>query len=190
MATFEHEQLRTGQAFAPTRDAHVFAAATGRRAGLLRAVGIAAGVLSLAWLAALALSLLGAGSLPGLLPGAADHVLPQRHQSPSAGRTVAALVRQRLLARPGARAAHPATAAVSKGSLSSHSASVVTAPVTTAPAAPTPTSQGQGWVRRGWSAPPGRTRRSQPQAAHGKQQTDGTKPTPGQSGSHVPPEKG
>jgi hypothetical protein len=185
MATLEHEQLGAGQAIAPTRESHVFAAATGRRAGVLRALGIAAGVLALAWLAALALSLLGAGSLPGLLPEAVHRGLPQRHQSPSAGRTAPARVRQRLLARPAARAVHPATAAASKAS--SHSSSVVTAPVTPAPAASA--SRRQGWVRRGWSAPPGQMRRSQPPAPQGKKQTDGTKTPPGQSDSHVPPKK-
>jgi len=184
MATLEHR----GRAIAPVSDPHVFAAATGRRAGVLRAAGIAAGVLALAWLAALALSLLGAGSLPGLLPGAAHRVLQQRHQSPSAGRPAQAPVRQQQFDRPAARAAHPATATASNASDSSHNASVAIAPVTSAP--PALASRGQGWTRRGWSAPPGQTRRTQPPASRGKKQADATTTPPGQSDSHVAPKKG
>lgn len=194
MATLEHEL--TGQAIAPASDPHVFAAATGRRAGVLRVVGLAAGVLALAWLAALALSLLGAGSLPGLLPEAAHGVLSQRHESPPSGRPTPAPApaRQQQLVRPAARVVRSAaaTTATAEKASASHSHAVVTAPVTPAPAAPTPAqgSRGQGWARRGWSAPPGQTHRSQPPAAHGKKQTDGTKTPPGQSASHAPPKKG
>ena len=180
MATFEYGNLRT-------RDPHVFAAATGRRAGVLRAVGIIAGVLALAWLAALALSLLGAGTLPGLLPGAAHRGVPRRLQSPAAVRKAPAPVTQEKPVRPVARTTHPATAAASNVS-SSHSAPVVTAPVTPAPAAApqAPPSREQGWARRSCSAPPGQTRRG---TGNGKKQADPKTP-PAQSGSHVPPKKG
>jgi hypothetical protein len=185
MATVEYGNRTTREPISPARDPHVFAAATGRRAGVLRAVGIVAGVLALAWLAALALSLLGAGTLPGLLPGAAHRGLPHRLQSPAAARKAPVPVRQNELARPVDRTARPATATASNVS-SSPGASVVTTPVTPAPAAPqAPPSRGQGWVRRGWSAPPGQTRKG---TGSGKK-ADPTMP-PGQSGSNVPPKKG
>jgi uncharacterized protein (DUF58 family) len=180
MATVEY-----GNRTAP--DPHVFAAATGRRAGVLRAVGIVAGVLALAWLAALALSLLGAGTLPGLLPGAAHRGLPHRLQSPAAARKVPVPVRPKELARPVARTAPPATATAANASYS-HAGSVVTAPAAPAPAAApqAPPSRGQGWAHRGWSAPPGQTRKG---TGNGRKQADPATP-PGQSGSDVPPKKG
>src|SRR5438046_7851757 len=112
MATVEYGNGTTRGPIERAGDAHVFAAASGRRAGVLRAAGIVAGVLALAWLAALALSLLGAGALPGLLPRAAHHAPSHRLQSPAAPRTVPVPVRQKL-ARPLVRTARPATAAAS-----------------------------------------------------------------------------
>jgi hypothetical protein len=188
MATVEYGNRTTRRPIAPAGDPHVFAAATGRRAGVLRAVGIAAGVLALAWLAALALSLLGAGTLPGLLPGAAHRGLPHRLQSPATVRKVPVPVRQEKLARPVIRASRPATATASSAS-SSHSAPVATASGTPPPAAAplqAPPSRGQGWTRRGWGAPPGQTRKG---TGNGRKQADPTTP-PGQSDSHVPPKKG
>jgi hypothetical protein len=188
MATVEYGSRTTRRPIAPAGDPHVFAAATGRRAGVLRAVGIVAGVLALAWLAALALSLLGAGTLPGLLPGAAHRVDQQRHRSPPSVRPATVPVRQRELARPVTRVSRPATATASHAS-SSHSATVVSVPVTPAPAAAppqAPPSRGQGWTRRGRSAPPGQTRAG---TGNGRKLADPTTP-PGQSGSHVPPKKG
>src|SRR5437660_10619550 len=100
MATVEYGNGTTRGPIERAGDPHVFAAATGRRAGVLRAVGIVAGVLALAWLAALALSLLGARTLPGLLPGAAHRRLPHRLQPPAKARKVPVPVRPEELARP------------------------------------------------------------------------------------------
>ena len=192
MGTLQHERLLTGRVTAPARDPHVFAATNGRRAGVLRTVGIAAGLLALAWLAALALALAGAGSLPGLLPraaaGSAQHGSSQRLQPQSQHRGVQAPVRRQVLAAPVARTTrterrHARSAVVSRARPAQ--AARVT-PATAPPAAQA--SRGQGWARRGWTAPPGQTRQDQAPAGHGngKQQAGGTTTPPGQSGSHSP----
>jgi len=187
MATVEYGNGTTRGPIERAGDPHVFAAASGRRAGVLRAVGIVAGVLALAWLAALALSLLGAATLPGLLPGASHPVLSERHKAPPAGRPTQVPIRHTEPVRTIAWTSRNATATASNVS-SSHSAPRVTAAVTPAPAAApqAPTSRGQGWAQRGLSAPPGQTRKG---TGNGRKQPDPTTP-PGHSGSHVPPKKG
>ncbi len=153
MATLEHEQVLCGRA------AHVFAAATGRRARVLRMTGIAAGVLAVGWLAALGLALFGAGAFPGALPGIKTHGPASAPSHPVRSTPVRGAARvpgfPAAGASSGIRRAPPArTTAVS--------ARRPVAPVAAAaPAAPAQASapSGQGWARRGWTAPPGQTRR-------------------------------
>jgi hypothetical protein len=201
MATLEHEQLLGGRA-ASVGDAHVFAAATGRRAWMLRLAGVVAGVLALGWLAALGLALLGALAFPGALPGAKAggsapdsvpsdplRVVPAQ-QAP--GSPAAAFPRGEGLARPVA----PTTLSDARTAVTRvvSTRRPVTPLATTAPAVPAPVeapaAPRQSSGRRGRTAPPGQTRRDQPRPrrAFGSGDTPAVTSTtpPGQAGSRAP----
>ena len=162
MATLEHEQLRDARARPHER--HVFVSHDGRRQRLLRGAGLVAAVFALAWLAALALALVGDTSLPALRLPATRHDAPARatsapprhstaiHQAASTPRPL-----QPERATAPASAARPAAPAPRPATHPAPAASV-------APVAPTQTAvtPQRGWGRRGWTAPPGQARRSQP----------------------------
>jgi hypothetical protein len=175
MATLEHEQLLPG-ARAGVADEHVFVSHDGRRQRIVRAASLVAGGLALVWLAALGLALAGSTRLPGLpLPAAKESVpAPAPAQVvapvPSAPRARAhapaptrpAPVVRPIVERPAtvhlaprmASAPAPAAPAVHR----SRAAAVTPAP----PPAPAATAPQRGWERRGWTAPPGQTRRTDP----------------------------
>ena len=166
MATLEHEQpIR--RAPARPREHHVFVSAGGRRQRALRAAGLVAGTLALVWLVALGLALAGSTRLPGLpvpdgkpvaaLKAPAGSIKALGHFRPfaRATRALTATPRQhepRRAAAP-ARATAPARAIQP----SPRVAPASTTPTTRIAATPT-----QGWVRRGWTAPPGQTKRNEP----------------------------
>ena len=174
MATLEHEHTLVGPAAARPADPHVFVSATGRRARLLRTVGIGAGVAALAWLAALAFALLGVGRLPGLIPGTktlrpdpaavrtprahAAVASPQR-EMPAAAQALRA--RRAMATTPPARTAlatPPARTAVATTPRATGrvptKAAAAPATVLVTPMAPA-TAPTKGWAKRGWTTPPG-----------------------------------
>jgi hypothetical protein len=199
MATLEHEQRPLGGPSAPAHDRQVFAAADGRRARIVGVTGVGAGALAVGWLVALGLALLGAGAVPGALPGAphvrhaptartnrvaAAHVSRTR---PTPHAAVPAAARQ-MTAPSRAQAPHARTPAARPTVVPAPSSIVAPAAAARAPA------QGQappsrGWTRRGWTQPPGQTRRDRPSPRGGGRSAHvATAPAmsspPGHGGSH------
>jgi hypothetical protein len=170
MATLEHEQpIRPAPA--RPREHHVFVSAGRRRQGALRAAGLVAGALALVWLVALGLALAGTTRLPGLpVPDVKPVATPEASaaSSPALGhsRPLALTARAptatprgqepRRVAVPSraARATAPATAVQPAPRVAPV---VATTPTTLTAATPT-----QGWSRRGWTTPPGKTKRNEP----------------------------
>jgi hypothetical protein len=166
MATLEHELTRGGQA--RPRDHHVFVSADGRRRRALRAAGLVAGALALTWLVALGLALAGSTRLPGL-PVPDEKAVAAPHASAQLTQTAAPL---RSLVRAHVTPARPATARrlqPRRAAPPPRPARPVlaippatrAAPDTTSTSSPAATPT-QGWARRGWTAPPGRTRPIEP----------------------------
>jgi hypothetical protein len=170
MATLEHEQpIRPAPA--RPREHHVFVSAGGRRQGALRAAGLVAGALALVWLVALGLALAGSTRLPGL---PVPDVKPVAGPDSSAASTPA-LGHSRPLARaaraPTAtprrheprRAATPTRAPRATASVRAVESAPRVAPVSaTTPTTLTAATPAQGWSRRGWTTPPGKTKRTEP----------------------------
>jgi hypothetical protein len=169
MATLEHELTRGGQA--RPREQHVFVSTGGRRQRALRAAGVVAGALALVWLVALGLALAGSTRLPGLPVPDAKPV--------AASYASAALTTALEHSRPLARATRPPTATPRLDELRRAAAPTGTARATAPARAVQPAPRGapvaattstiqiaatptQGWVRRGWTAPPGQTKRNEP----------------------------
>jgi hypothetical protein len=179
MATVEHEQPIPRGPSRP-RDHHVFVSAGGRRQSALRAAGLVAGALALVWLVALGLALAGSTRIPGLpVPDAK----PADARDGSAGSTANAARRARAHVNP-VRTATPrrheprrAEAAVTTAGVPTPARSSTpmtrvapaVAPTLAIQTAATPT---QGWLRRGWTDPPGQTKRSEPTARGAGRRTD------------------
>jgi len=167
MATLEHEQPIGGKPSRPLEH-HVFVSLGGRRQSALRAGGLVAGALALVWLVALGLALAGSTRLPGL---------PVREAKPVGARDVSAAssatAARRALAGPTPvraamprshelrRATAPADVAPAKAARSIPPATGVVPAASTTPAAGTAATPTQGWSRRGWTVPPGQTKRSE-----------------------------
>jgi hypothetical protein len=188
MTTLEHEQPLVTARWPAASDPHVFAAANVRRARALRLTGICAGMLSLAWLGALAVALLGAGAVPGALPVAkARGPAPRSAPTPVLRHAQA----QRVDARarritPAASRRTPQTAvpAHSPTQVASDLPATVTPPhAAVALPVPAPAASRQGWVRRGWTARPGRVKREAAPHRSGGKSGDAGATAPGQSGS-------
>jgi hypothetical protein len=186
--------------FTPSNERPVFVASDGRRARWLRCAGAAAVILGCLWLAGLGVGMLGFGQLPGLsLPSigraadgpSLDRVTPTPRSSqvsPAVAGTMpigqrAAAARPARKASKALRASHTtATAKVTRPTrartVSKPAAPIqaVQPPVAAAPAAPASPPLRQGWARRGWSTPPGETRRSQPAPTVTEAQPSSTAP--------------
>src|SRR5919197_3459244 len=163
MATLEHDALR-GERARP-HERHVFVSHDGRRQRVLRVAGIVAGALALAWLAALALALVGDSSLP-VLPAPATMRDAQERAASAPPRHSHATRQAVSTPRPlqqGPAKVHPASAVPVPASAARTAASAPptpTAPVTPAAPAQTPVTPQRGWVRSGWTAPPGQVKRN------------------------------
>ena len=170
MATLEHEQLLPRRA--GVAHEHVFVSHDGRRQRILRAAGVVAGGLALVWLAALGLSLAGSTRLPGLSLQAAKHSVPARAPAQAVAPAPPAAHARALALAPTPRpaptlrhvaprraAVHVAPTAAAPARVPPAGHRVRTATVTPAHAATAPQ---RGWARRGWTAPPGQTRRTDP----------------------------
>lgn len=167
----------------------VFVAADGRRARWVRYGAVIAILLGCVWLAGLGIGMLSLGQLPGVS-------LPSLARGDDKGSTERAKTRGHALsralpaaaaARPIRRAAAPSTGGVAeprilltrsrRASQLARPARAVQPPVE-AVSAPAPIRQ--GWSRRGWSTPPGQSRRPQPQptaTALGQIRRSGTETT-------------
>lgn len=196
MATLEHEQPLLSGPQRATSDRHVFAAATGRRAGALRLAGICVATLSLVWLGALAIALLGAGPGPGILPAATALSVAPRAAAPHVRAPRAAPARVLRRAWGALRSVTPAapervlrTAVAVAQAPTPVRAVSARAPVTPPAAPPAPAAAGQGWTRHGWTAPPGRVKHDQPPSrragGHSGDAADSTRIPGGQSGAHA-----
>ena len=183
MATLEHEQLIRGGLSHP-REHHVFVSAGGRRQQALRGTGLVAGALALVWLVALGLALAGSTRLPGLpVPVAKAVAVPDasatassapRHSRAHTARAGASRP-QPSAARPAAAAASPVRTTAAAAAVPPATRAAPAAAVTSAAAqAQTGAAPTQGWARRGWTAPPGRTKRSVPTPRGARRPTDTT----------------
>lgn len=181
MATLEHEQpIRRGPA--PPREHHVFVSVDGRRQRALRTAGLVAGGLALVWLMALGLALAGSTRLPGL-PVPDVKPLDARDVSSGSTPTSAPASRARAHVAP-ARTVTPrrheprrAAASASPGRATAPARAIPPATRVAPVAATTPTTgtvstPTQGWAQRGWTAPPGQTRRNEPTARGTGRPTD------------------
>jgi hypothetical protein len=181
MATLEHELTRGGQA--RPREHHVFVSAGGRRRRALRAAGVVAGALALVWLVALGLALAGSARLPGL-PAPDAKPLAARDAT-AASTATAAPARPHAgahlgSARPGTprrleqrRAAPFLSPARPVRSIPPVRRATPVSPATsTTTQAPAAATQTQGWSQRGWTNPPGQTKRSEPKPRGSGPSTD------------------
>jgi hypothetical protein len=173
MATIEREQEQRIPHELP-----VFVANDGRRARRLRLVAAGVGVLALLWLVALAAGMLGFGRLPGISTpvgriGGPDKAQGQRSESKTETPVRSAQRPAQLIdaSQAGAQAATSTQRARKQATRQRAKAKPVArrrqAPPPTAvqppPGLPLPPQQ--GWARHGRPAPPGYTRRTQPQPA-------------------------
>jgi hypothetical protein len=158
----------------------VFVTVNGRRARLLRYGGVTAALLAGLWLAGLSIGMLGFGHLPGLsLPAAVRSAADSPERSfasvklssdvpgtadarTSAGQRVAsALSKAKTKTASGSQRA---TESVSRPSRTRAAAKPAPAAHAAQPAveAAAPAALRQGWARRGQTAPPGQSRRTEP----------------------------
>jgi hypothetical protein len=183
MATVEHEQpIPRG----PSRplDHHVFVSAGGRRQSALRAAGFVAGALALVWLVALGLALAGSTRLPGLpVPGVKPAAVPDVSAAPTTAlkhsRALARAARAPSVAPPHRELRRAAPSTRTRAPARATQPAPTVAPVASTPptiqtATATPT---QGWTRRGWTAPPGQTKRNEPTPRATGRPTDSTTTT-------------
>lgn len=185
MATLEHEQLIPGGQSRPGEQ-HIFVSPYGRRQRALRLAGLLAGALALVWLVALGLAMVGSARLAGLPVPGAQRVAFARDASATAA--VPAPRRHSPTGGHEARAASSTPGRVEPQSASARTNPArTTAPATTPPAVlPAPaasvtsatppleaaTPSRHGWARRGWTVPPGQTKRDQPAARGAGHSTD------------------
>jgi hypothetical protein len=170
MATLEHEQRIRCEPPRP-REHHVFVSVDGRRQRALRTAGLVAGGLALVWLVALGLALAGSTRLPGL-PVPDGKPVPARdvsagsstaleHSRPIAQATRAPTAMPLRHELP--RAASPTSTARATAPARAIEPVPRVAPVAvTMPTTQTASTPTQGSVRRGWTAPPGQTKRDEP----------------------------
>jgi hypothetical protein len=170
MTTIEH----IPETVQPDSERPVFLAENGRRARILGIAAKVAVLVTVLWLAALAAGMLGFGHLPGtsieqpfnrLITGGGD---ASKNQAPSTDlASVTASARE--------RAAHAQALVVAKRNVAARAARARTARgAHLAPALPIQPPAGQaavaqqprqqGWTRRGYVAPPGRVRKTEPPA--------------------------
>jgi hypothetical protein len=175
MAIIEREQVQ-----AP-HERPVFVASDGRRARRLRFVASAVAVLALLWLAALAAGMFGFGRLPGISTplgriGGPDRAQSDRSESKTPTATRSEQRSAELISDSGSGRASGSnqTARGRSTTMARRNAAKRAARRPRAPAPPVavqpvqpalPAQPQQGWARQGRPAPPGYTRRTQPQPA-------------------------
>ena len=150
----------------------IFLSENGRRARMLGIVAKVAFVVTVLWLGALAAGMLGFGHLPGtsikepfsrLISGGGDASKNQAPSTDSDSASVTASARKRA-ARAQAIVAKRSTLAGTPASRARAARRAASAQPATGQSAVAQQPRRQGWTRRGYVAPPGRVRQTQPPA--------------------------
>jgi hypothetical protein len=175
MPTIEREQKQVRI----QHERPVFVASDGRRARRLRLVASAIAVLALLWLAALAVGMVGFGRLPSISTplgriGGPDKAQGDRSESKTqtpmwleqrSTKLISDSGRGASAARQAGRGSTATTAGHTTARPAARGRRTPVPPVAAQPVQPAVPPLQQGWARHGRAAPPGYTRRTQPQPA-------------------------